>query len=154
MEGREMKILNSKTKVYRKKSALIIALLLLTIGVLSGCKEKTTEGRIDLGNMKASEVDKIELSGSAGGENGEYSHTLSESEKSDFVDLLNQVELGDEVDKEQALSSGAVSYYKLYFQKQDPVTISPGLYFYIDGKYYEFVNFNELWDEFVSFNSL
>ena len=52
MEGREMKILNSKTKVYRKKSALIIALLLLTIGVLSGCKEKTTEGRIDLGNMK------------------------------------------------------------------------------------------------------
>ena len=103
----------------RKKSILIMALLLLT-----------------------------------GGKNGEHSYTLSEHEKRDFIDLLNQVKLGDEVEKEQALSNGAVTYYKIYFQGQDPITISPGDYFCVDGKYYEFINFDELWDEFVSFNSL
>lgn len=67
--------------------------------------------------------------------------------------MLNQVELGDEVDKNQALSSGAVTYYKLYFQGKDVVTLCPGHYFGVDEKYYEFVNFDELWDEFVTFNS-
>ena len=67
--------------------------------------------------------------------------------------MLNQVELGDEVDKNQALSSGAVTYYKLYFQGKDIVTLCPGHYFGVDEKYYEFVNFDKLWDEFVTFNS-
>ena len=67
--------------------------------------------------------------------------------------MLNQVELGDEVDKNQALSSGAVTYYKLYFQGKDVVTLCPGHYFGVDEKYYEFVNFEELWDEFITFNS-
>ena len=67
--------------------------------------------------------------------------------------MLNQVELGDEVDKNQALSSGAVTYYKLYFQGKDVVTLCPGHYFGVDEKYYEFVNFDKLWDEFVTFNS-
>ena len=67
--------------------------------------------------------------------------------------MLNQVELGDEVDKNQALLSGAVTYYKLYFQGKDVVTLCPGHYFGVDEKYYEFVNFDKLWDEFVTFNS-
>lgn len=138
----------------RKKSILLITLLLLTISLLSGCKRKTTQSAIDFGNINAADIEKIELSGSTGGENGEYSHTLTESEKNDFVDLLNRVELGDEVDKERTLSSGAVSHYAIYFKNQDPITIDPGQYFYVDGKYYEFVNFDELWDEFVTFNSL
>lgn len=143
-----------KQHFIRKKSILLITLLLLTISLLSGCKRKTTQSAIDFGNINADDIEKIELSGSTGGENGEYSHTLTESEKNDFVDLLNRVELGEEVDKEQALSSGAVSHYAIYFKNQDPITIDPGQYFYVDGKYYEFVNFDELWDEFVTFNSL
>lgn len=67
--------------------------------------------------------------------------------------MLNQVELGDEVDKNQALLSGAATYYKLYFQGKDVVTLCPGHYFGVDEKYYEFVNFDKLWDEFVTFNS-
>ena len=100
-----------------------------------------------------SEIDKIELSGTTGGKDGNFSYTLSDQEKKEFVHLLNQVELGDEVDKNQALSSGAVTYYKLYFQGKDVVTLCPGNYFGVDEKYYEFVNFDELWDEFVTFNS-
>lgn len=138
----------------RKSSILLIALLLLAVGLLSGCKKKTTQSAIDFGNINANDIEKIELSGSSGGENGEYSHTLSESERKGFVDLLNRVELGDEVDEKQALYSGAVSHYAIYFKNRDPVTIDPGHYFRVDGKYYEFTNFDELWDEFVTFNSL
>ena len=100
-----------------------------------------------------SEIDKIELSGTTGGKDGNFSYTLSDQEKKEFVHLLNQVELGDEVDKNQALLSGAVTYYKLYFQGKDVVTLCPGHYFGVDEKYYEFVNFDKLWDEFVTFNS-
>ena len=103
--------------------------------------------------IDVSEIDKIELSGTTGGKDGNYSYTLSDQEKKEFVHLLNQVKLGDEVDKNQALSSGAVTYYKLYFQGKDVVTLCPGHYFGVDEKYYKFVNFDELWDEFVTFNS-
>ena len=32
--------------------------------------------------------------------------------------------------------------------------ISPGQYFKIGDTYYEFMNYEELWDEFIVFNSL
>ena len=121
--------------------------------LLSGCHKNTTNSAIEFGTIDVSEIDKIELSGTTGGKDGNYSYTLSDQEKKEFVHLLNQVELGDEVDKNQALSSGAVTYYKLYFQGKDIVTLCPGHYFGVDEKYYEFVNFDKLWDEFVTFNS-
>ncbi len=121
--------------------------------LLSGCQKNTTNSAIEFGTIDVSEIDKIELSGTTGGKDGNFSYTLSDQEKKEFVHLLNQVELGDEVDKNQALSSGAVTYYKLYFQGKDVVTLCPGHYFGVDEKYYEFVNFDELWDEFVTFNS-
>jgi len=121
--------------------------------LLSGCQKNTTHSAIEFGTIDVSEIDKIELSGTTGGKDGNYSYTLSDQEKKEFVHLLNQVELGDEVDKNQALSSGAVTYYKLYFQGKDIVTLCPGHYFGVDEKYYEFVNFDKLWDEFVTFNS-
>ena len=121
--------------------------------LLSGCQKNTINSAIEFGTIDVSEIDKIELSGTTGGKDGNYSYTLSDQEKKEFVHLLNQVELGDEVDKNQALSSGAVTYYKLYFQGKDVVTLCPGHYFGVDEKYYEFVNFDELWDEFVTFNS-
>lgn len=134
-------------------SKLILSFILITVTLLSGCQKNTTNSAIEFGTIDVSEIDKIELSGTTGGKDGNFSYTLSEQEKKEFVHLLNQVELGDEVDKNQALSSGAVTYYKLYFQGKDVVTLCPGHYFGVDEKYYEFVNFDELWDEFVTFNS-
>lgn len=141
------------TECKKTVSKIILSFILIMMTLLSGCQKNTTDSAIEFGTIDVSEIDKIELSGTTGGKDGNYSYTLSNQEKKEFVHLLNQVELGDEVDKNQALSSGAVTYYKLYFQGKDVVTLCPGHYFGVDEKYYEFVNFDELWDEFVTFNS-
>ena len=142
-----------KTKCKKTVSKMILSFILITVTLLSGCQKNTTDSAIEFGTIDVSEIDKIELSGTTGGKDGNFSYTLSDQEKKEFVHLLNQVELGDEVDKNQALLSGAVTYYKLYFQGKDVVTLCPGHYFGVDEKYYEFVNFDKLWDEFVTFNS-
>lgn len=141
------------TECKKTVSKMILSFILITVTLLSGCQKNTTHSAIEFGTIDVSEIDKIELSGTTGGKDGNYSYTLSDQEKKEFVHLLNQVELGDEVDKNQALLSGAVTYYKLYFQGKDVVTLCPGHYFGVDEKYYEFVNFDKLWDEFVTFNS-
>ena len=141
------------TECKKTVSKIILSFILIMMTLLSGCHKNTTNSAIEFGTIDVSEIDKIELSGPTGGKDGNYSYTLSDQEKKEFVHLLNQVELGDEVDKNQALSSGAVTYYKLYFQGKDVVTLCPGHYFGVDEKYYEFVNFDKLWDEFVTFNS-
>ena len=142
-----------KTNCKKTVSKMILSFILITVTLLSGCQKNTINSAIEFGTIDVSEIDKIELSGTTGGKDGNYSYILSDQEKKEFVHLLNQVELGDEVDKNQALSSGAVTYYKLYFQGKDVVTLCPGHYFGVDEKYYEFVNFDKLWDEFVTFNS-
>lgn len=142
-----------KTKCKKTVSKMILSFILITVTLLSGCQKNSTHSAIEFGTIDVSEIDKIELSGTTGGKDGNFSYTLSDQEKKEFVHLLNQVELGDEVDKNQALLSGAVTYYKLYFQGKDVVTLCPGHYFGVDEKYYEFVNFDQLWDEFVTFNS-
>ena len=142
-----------KTKCKKTVSKMILSFILITVTLLSGCQKNSTHSAIEFGTIDVSEIDKIELSGTTGGKDGNFSYTLSDQEKKEFVHLLNQVELGNEVDKNQALSSGAVTYYKLYFQGKDIVTLCPGHYFGVDEKYYEFVNFDKLWDEFVTFNS-
>lgn len=141
------------TECKKTVSKMILSFILITVTLLSGCQKNSTHSAIEFGTIDVSEIDKIELSGTTGGKDGNYSYTLSDQEKKGFVHLLNQVELGDEVDKNQALLSGAVTYYKLYFQGKDVVTLCPGHYFGVDEKYYEFVNFDKLWDEFVTFNS-
>ena len=125
-----------KTKCKKTVSKMILSFILITLTLLSGCQKNTTNSAIEFGTIDVSEIDKIELSGTTGGKDGNYSYTLSDQEKKEFVHLLNQVELGDEVDKNQALSSGAVTYYKLYFQGKDVVTLCPGHYFGVDEKYY------------------
>lgn len=142
-----------KTKCKKTVSKMILSFILITVTLLSGCQKNSTHSAIEFGTIDVSEIDKIELSGTTGEKDGNFSYTLSDQEKKEFVHLLNQVELGDEVDKNQALLSGAVTYYKLYFQGKDVVTLCPGHYFGVDEKYYEFVNFDKLWDEFVTFNS-
>ena len=124
------------TECKKTVSKMILSFILITLTLLSGCQKNTTHSAIEFGTIDVSEIDKIELSGTTGGKDGNYSYTLSDQEKKEFVHLLNQVELGDEVDKNQALSSGAVTYYKLYFQGKDVVTLCPGHYFGVDEKYY------------------
>lgn len=141
------------TECKKTVSKIMLSFILIMMTLFSGCQKNTSNSAIEFGTIDVSEIDKIELSGTTGGKDGNYSYTLSDQEKKEFVHLLNQVELGDEVDKNQALSSGAVTYYKLYFQGKDVVTLCPGHYFGVDEKYYEFVNFDKLWDEFVTFNS-
>ena len=50
-------------------------------------------------------------------------------------------------------SSGAVSYYTIYFVIDETLTIIPGEYFKIGDTFYEFDNYDELWDKFIVFNS-
>ena len=126
--------------------------LFLSFNILSGCGKQ--EPDIDLASIDIAEIDKIEHTGTTGGQNGGYSYSLSESESSGFIDLLNQVELGNAVDERDALSNGAVSYYTLYYTDGETLMISPGQYFKIGDTYYEFMNYEELWDEFIVFNSL
>ena len=64
------------------------------------------------------------------------------------------MKLGDKVDENKALSNGAVSYYTIYFATDKTLTISPGKYFKIEDTFYEFDNYDELWDEFIVFNSI
>ena len=45
----------------------------------------------EFGTIDVSEIDKIELSGTTGGKDGNFSYTLSDQEKKEFVHLLNQV---------------------------------------------------------------
>lgn len=117
-------------------------------------EQEKQDNPIDLGTIDISEIEKIEVSGTTGGKDGTISHTLSENECNDFVGLLHQVELGSEVEEEQALASGAVTYYTLYFFEKDPITIRPGHYFGIEGTCYEFINYDEIWEQFIYFNSL
>ena len=91
-------------------------------------------------------------------ESGDYTlqrlKAFSDDEVIEFINLLNQVKLGDEVDESKAVSSGAVSYYTIYLVTDETLTISPGKYFKVADRYYEFDNYDELWDEFIVFNSI
>ena len=56
--------------------------------------------------------------------------------------------------KTGALSNVAISYYTIYFTDVETMTIIPGQYFKIEDTYYDFKNYDELWDEFIEFNSI
>ena len=64
------------------------------------------------------------------------------------------MELGGKVDENKASSNGAVSYYTIYFVIDETLTIIPGEYFKIGDTFYEFDNYDELWDKFIVFNKV
>lgn len=135
-----------------KKIGIVLLILISLIGTLLGCGKQDVNK--DLESIDASEIKQIELTGATGGKDGNYSYFFSDKEVVEFIDLLNQVKLGDIVDENKALSSGAVSYYTIYFATDETLTISPGKYFEVEDTYYEFDNYDELWDEFIVFNSI
>ena len=49
----------------------------------------------DLESIDAAEIKQIEHTGTTGGKDGDYSYYFSDKEVVEFIDLLNQVKLGD-----------------------------------------------------------
>ena len=135
-----------------KKIGIVLLILISLIGTLLGCGKQDVNK--DLESIEASEIKQIEHTGTTGGKDGNYSYSFSDDEVIEFINLLNQVKLGDEVDESKAVSSGAVSYYTIYFVIDETLTIIPGEYFKIGDTFYEFDNYDELWDEFIVFNSI
>ena len=135
-----------------KKIGIVLLILISLIGTLLGCGKQDVNK--DLESIEASEIKQIEHTGTTGGKDCNYSYSFSDDEVIEFINLLNQVKLGDEVDENKALSSGAVSYYTIHLATDETLTISPGKYFKVADRYYEFDNYDELWDEFIVFNSI
>lgn len=120
-------------------------LMILTLCLLSGCEKKPDEM---FKNIDASEIEKIECSGFTGEKNGGFSYSIPEENFDEFAALLGQVKLGHKVDRNTASSSGAVSYFTLYFKDGHTIKFSPMSYFFIDDTYYVFENYEELQGSF------
>lgn len=135
-----------------KKIGIVLLIFIFLTSTLLGCGKRDVN--INLENIAVSEVKTIEHKGTTGGIDGDYLYSFSDNEVVEFIDLLNQVKLGNKVDENKALSNGAVSYYTIYFANDEPLTIRPGKYFKIEDTFYEFDNYDELWNEFIVFNSI
>ncbi|MDO4491632.1 MAG: hypothetical protein Q4B85_11250 [Lachnospiraceae bacterium] len=143
-------------KAWKRRLILLVVVILCLAtvsGITSGILRKG-EQPVDFSSMKADQIESVELSGTTGGENGEISHCFTEEEKAEFLSLLNRVELGREVDSSEAASTGAAAAYDIKFKDGTVVSISPGKCFQVQTKYYKFKNFDDLWEEFIVFNSL
>ena len=147
-----LEVVKLKCKWRVKKIGIVLLILISLTGTLLGCGKQDVNK--DLESIEASEIKQIEHTGTTGGKDGDYSYSFSDDEVIEFINLLNQVKLGDEVDENKALSSGAVSYYTIHLATDETLTISPGKYFKVADRYYEFDNYDELWDEFIVFNSI
>ena len=136
-----------------KKIGIVLLILISLIGTLLGCGKQDVNK--DLESIDASEIKQIELTGTTGGKDGNYSYFFSDKEVVEFIDLLNQV-------KTWWHSRWKQKHYQVelflitqsILTTDETLTISPGKYFEVEDTYYEFDNYDELWDEFIVFNSI
>lgn len=136
-----------------KRRLIRVIVICLATAVLIYC----VYGRMDqneLKDLEADEVESIFLAGSTGGLDGFYEYTFSDNDIYGFIELLNKVQLGRRVSEKEAFSVGASSYYTITYKDGKELMVSPGEFFQIDDKYYVFTNYEELWDEFATFNSM
>lgn len=139
----------------KKKSILFTSLFLCVFAlvfVIFISRQNTVSTPLD--SLELKDIEEIQLSGSTGELNGRYQHVFSNDEIGDFVNLLDKVKLGKEVAAEKAASNGATAYYHITFKNGDKLTLQPGQYFLVNENYYVFKNMDDIWDEFVAFNSL
>lgn len=134
-----------------KTNGIVLLTFIFLTSTLFGCGKQ--DASVGLESIDVPEIEKIEHTGTTGGKDGDYSYSFSDNQIVEFIDLLNQVELGGKVDENKASSNGAVSYYTIYFIIDETLTIIPGEYFKIGDTFYEFDNYDELWDKFIVFNS-
>ena len=135
-----------------KTNGIVLLTFIFLTSTLFGCGKQ--DASVGLESIDVPEIEKIEHTGTTGGKDGNYSYSFSDNQIVEFIDLLNQVELGGKVDENKASSNGAVSYCTIYFVIDETLTIILGEYFKIGDTFYEFDNYDELWDEFIVFNSI
>lgn len=114
---------------------------------LLGCEN--VDNRDCLKNINPSEVVEIKCSGTTGGKDGDFEYFLDEKQKKDFVELLGKVKLGRKAEREETLSSGAVTYYTLKFADGEVLKVSPGSFFMVNDDYYYLLNYDKIWDKFL-----
>lgn len=103
--------------------------------------------------LDSRDITKIHRSGTTGGKDGDFQNDLTPEQIEQLIDLLKEVQLGKQIPRTQALSAGAVTYYTIEQNNGLQFTISPGKYFLFKETYFQFVNFDDLWDEFVDLNT-
>lgn len=130
--------------------ASVFVYIVVIFGVCSLLSEyEKIDNRDCLQNIKSSEVVDIKCSGFTGGKDGHFERFLDKEQRDDFVELLGKVKLGRKVQREETLSSGAVTYYTLVFADGEVLKISPGRFFMVNDDYYYFLNYDKIWNEFL-----
>ena len=66
-----------------RKIKIVLCISFLIIGILTGCGKQ--EPINALASIETSDIDKVEHTGTTGGQNGGYSYSLSESENNGFI---------------------------------------------------------------------
>ena len=82
-----------KTKCKKTVSKMILSFILITLTLLSGCQKNSTHSAIEFGTIDVSEIDKIELSGTTGGKDGNFSYTLSDQEKKELSLVMKLIKI-------------------------------------------------------------
>ena len=114
----------------------IVAVFIYIVVIFNICSSLLGYEKVDnrdcLKDINPSEIVEIKCSGTTGGKDGHFEYFLDERQQEDFVELLGKVKLGRKVQREETLSSGAVTYYTLVFADGEVLKISPGRFFVTD----------------------
>ena len=89
-----------------------------------------------LSKIHASDIKQIERISITGGKDSPTSQNLSKEEISAFTDWMHQLRFHEEISRKEALSSGAVTYYHIFFLDGSKLTISPGEIMQMNDTYY------------------
>ncbi len=131
----------------------IAAVFIYIVVIFNICSSLLGYEKVDnrdcLKDINPSEIVEIKCSGTTGGKDGHFEYFLDERQQEDFVELLGKVKLGRKVQREETLSSGAVTYYTLEFEDGEVLEVSPGRFFMVNDDYYYFLNYDKIWDEFL-----
>lgn len=131
----------------------IAAVFIYIVVIFNICSSLLGYEKVDnrdcLKDINPSEIVEIKCSGTTGGKDGHFEYFLDERQQEDFVELLGKVKLGRKVQREETLSSGAVTYYTLEFEDGEVLEVSPGRFFMVNDDYYYFLNYDKIWDKFL-----
>lgn len=131
----------------------IVSVFIYSIVIFNICSSFLGYEKVDnrdcLKNINPSEIVEMKCFGTTGEKDGDFEYFLDKEQQEDFVELLGKVELGRKAKKEETLSSGAVTYYILRFSDGEILEVSPGIFFMVNDDYYEFLNYDKIWDEFL-----
>lgn len=122
----------------------ILALLFLTLTACQSVDSTHQEGKNTLSEVpeqylskiQTSDIKQIERISITGGKDSSTSQNLSKEEISSFTDWMHQLRFHEEISRKEALSSGAVTYYHIFFLDESKLTISPGEIMQINDTYY------------------